>query len=137
MLTVPPFPRRSPPFPGNAACTRSPVPLPLGGNGEGNAFGVTRGLLPVPLGGTPTEGPYRLRYLSGGPPVPAAARPDPTCSGCGERVGSCGVRRWLSGCRCCDGCDHDEGRADHPLQQQRRPPPARSRISSNQEGWIL
>lgn len=36
MPSVPPFPDRSPTFPGNAECTRSPVPLSLGtGNGNG------------------------------------------------------------------------------------------------------
>jgi hypothetical protein len=32
--------------------------------------------------------------------------PSPDCANCGASITSCETREWLSGRRCCDGCDH-------------------------------
>jgi len=41
------------------------------------------------------------------------ADPDPTCSGCGARAGSCKVRTWLSGRSCCSSCTGPRSHVHH------------------------
>lgn len=50
MINRSPFPFRSHSFPGNSQHGRSPVPLPIRGNGYGNAHGSTERLSAFPTG---------------------------------------------------------------------------------------